>query len=483
MTALSVITALRERWEVLVIAAVLGLLVAGAVGIAKTPDYRAQLQLYVASQGGGNAQAAYQGAQLSEERVKSYTGLVTNPRVCAGVVDRLRLATTPAELCDRVEATGATDSVLIDVTVAADSPVAAADAANAFGLVFTQVVNEIEQPSTPGSAPAVVVRVVDTATIPDRASGPGTLVLAVLGAVLGLGAGASFAMIVSLLDTRIRSREALSSALNVATLVSIPADPEYQQRPLVVSEDPGSPVAEAYRQLRTTLSYLQVDNPPKSIVFTSSVESEGKSTTVANLALALGAAGTNVLVIEADLRRPGLSSMFGLERAVGLTTVLSGRTELESALQRYGRTGVTVLASGVLPPNPSELLASQQMRDLLDRAAASFDLILVDTPPLLPVTDAASLSASTDGVVVVCRCTGTTSHNVHAAASSLANASANVLGGVLTMSPLRTQRYGEYAYNTSPGERPNPGRVLVPPVSNGAAGSTRPRPRPRSVDR
>jgi capsular exopolysaccharide synthesis family protein len=130
--------------------------------------------------------------------------------------------------------------------------------------------------------------------------------------------------------------------------------------------------------------------------------SEGKTTTLINLALAISTTGSKVLVVEADLRRPRLSDLLGVERMIGLTSVLSGRIDVSHAIQAWGRSSVDILASGPLPPNPSELLASRHMKMLLERLRISYDVILIDTPPLLPVTDSAALAPSTDGAVMIC---------------------------------------------------------------------------------
>ena len=166
---------------------------------------------------------------------------------------------------------------------------------------------------------------------------------------------------------------------------------------------PQSPRSEAFRQLRTNLQFLDVDTPHKVIAITSSLPSEGKTTTLANLAIALASSGFRVITVEADLRRPKLADLLGVERSVGLTSVLAGRVRPEQAVQHWSGGGFDVLARGPLPPNPSELLASQHMAVQLGELRERYDLVLLDTPPLLPVTDAAAVAPATDGAILVCR--------------------------------------------------------------------------------
>lgn len=220
-------------------------------------------------------------------------------------------------------------------------------------------------------------------------------------------------------------------------------------RPLTVHEDPQSPRAEAFRGLRTNLQFVDVDHPRKVIVVTSPLPGEGKTTVVCNLAIALGAADSRVLVIEADLRRPRVADLLGLERAAGLTTVLAGGVGFEQAVQPWSGGLFDVLTSGQLPPNPSELLASKQMKALLGELRERYDVVLIDSPPLLAVTDAAALAPATEGAVVVCRFRKTTRDQLRNAVEALHAVSARVLGTVFTMVPSSTgprayTRYTEY---------------------------------------
>ncbi len=187
-----------------------------------------------------------------------------------------------------------------------------------------------------------------------------------------------------------RTPEQLREAVGAPNLGFVAFDAGVPKRPLTVHEDPQSPRAEAFRQLRTNLQFVDVDEPPRTIVMTSSVPGEGKTTTLVNLAIAVSSAGRRVLVIDADLRRPKVADYLGLDGSVGLTNLLAGPLGLGLAIQPWAGGAFDVIASGPLPPNPSELLGSRQMRELLESVRDDYDLILLDSPPLLPVTDAAA---------------------------------------------------------------------------------------------
>ncbi|TCK20938.1 polysaccharide biosynthesis tyrosine autokinase [Pseudonocardia endophytica] len=448
MTVQDYLRVIRERWLVIALAVVVGVIGAVAVYLVRPAEYTAQVSLYVSAQVGENPQQAYQGAQLSEQRVKSYNELVTGDRVMGETIQRAGLSETAGQLATHVAATSALDSVIINVAVTDESPQRAAQIANTIGTVVSEVVDELERPAAPNAVPPVAVRVVQPAPVPTTPSSTGLPVVLALGLLAGLAVGVGAAFLRNALDTSVKSVESLTEAVDAPNLGAIAYDGEVPQKPLTVQDDPQSPRAEAFRQLRTNLQFVDVDRPRKVVLVTSSLPGEGKTTTVANLAIALAATGSRVLVVEADLRRPKISELLGLDRSVGLTRVLSGRLSLSQAIQPWSGGRFEVLPSGPTPPNPSELLGSNQMRTLLDEARAEYDIVLVDTPPLLPVTDAAAIAPATDGAMLVCRFQQTTRQQVEAAAQALRGVSAELLGTVFTMvpssGPLAYAKYNTY---------------------------------------
>lgn len=436
---------LRERWLIVLTAVVLVVAAAGAVFLVRPAEYTATLRMYVSAQSADTAQSAFQGAQLSQQRVASYVELVSSTRVSEEVARQLRLPVGAQELAKEITASSKLDSVIIDVAVTGSSPQDVAAVANAVGNVFPRLVDELERPSSPTGVPPVVVRVVEPATAPTAPSSPGLPVALALGLLAGLGLGICAALARHVLDNSVKSPEQLRLVVAAPNLGAIAYNANVPKRPLTVQEDPQSPRAEAFRQLRTNLQFLDVDTPRKVVVVTSSLPGEGKTTTIANLAIAIASAGSRVLVIEADLRRPKLSELLGLDRSVGLTSILAGRVGLNNAIQHWSGGLLDVLASGPLPPNPSELLGSRQMAGLLAELREYYDLILLDTPPLLPVTDAAAVAPAANGAILVCRFKETKCSHVQAAKGALDAVSAPLLGFVLTMVPARGPRaYAQY---------------------------------------
>lgn len=200
---------------------------------------------------------------------------------------------------------------------------------------------------------------------------------------------------------------------------------------VVTQREPASLAAEAFRVLRTNLQFLGLDEPLRSMVVTSAAPGEGKSTTVANLGVTFAQAGTRVCLVDADLRRPMLAKLLGLENWTGLTTALIGQSPLEECVKKTPVEGLWLLPSGPVPPNPAELLGSERMAGLLERLKAEYDLVLIDSPPVLAVTDAAVLAPRTDGVVLVIRAGQTDRRAVQRARTALETVHARVLGAVL----------------------------------------------------
>jgi capsular exopolysaccharide synthesis family protein len=285
-----------------------------------------------------------------------------------------------------------------------------------------------------------------------------------LALVLGIVAGVGAAALRESLDTTVKTAEALHELTATPVLCAIPYDVRAKKAPLIIEGSARSARAEALRQLRTNLQFVNVDQPPRTLVVTSAVPGEGKSTTACNLAIVFAEAGKRVILVDADLRRPRLAEYLGMEGAVGLTNVLAGQAAVSDALQQWGGSGITVLPSGSVPPNPSELLGSRNMAELLGALRGGFDIVIVDTPPLLPVTDAAIAASRVDGTVLVSRCGKTTAAQAREAAAALDAVGARVLGSVLNMAPANGPRTYSY-YDYGPREVPrHPGRSGSLPI-------------------
>jgi capsular exopolysaccharide synthesis family protein len=436
----------RKRWLLIVVTTVLGAAAAVAISALSQPVYEAQTQLFVSARSASdNLADTAQGGSFTQQRVKSYAQIVTSPTVLQPVIDHLRLNTSTDELAKKVNATAPLDTVLINVSVDDPSPQQAQAVANAIADQVKDVVEALEEPASGGSPP-VKVTVVKQADLPDQPVSPRTRLNVALGLLLGLAAGLGLAVFRESLDTTVKRLEDIHPLTGAGTLGMIAYDGDAAKHPLITAVDPSSTRSESFRTLRTNLQFVDIDRPPRTVVVTSAVAGEGKSTTACNLAITLAQAGIRVALVEADLRRPKVSEYLGVEGSVGLTSVLIGRVGLDDALQSWGRNGLAVLASGPIPPNPSELLGTAHMVNLLRQLQERFDVVIIDAPPLLPVTDAAVLSRICDGAVLVVRYGKTRREQLERTARALRAVDARILGTVVNMAPTKGPDAYAYGY-------------------------------------
>ncbi len=439
-----VLNTLRRAWWLLALAALLGTGAAATVNATSAVQYQAQVQQFVSIADSSDAQSnILSGSQFTLQRVKSYTQVATSTQVLGPVIRDLKLATTPDDLARTVTVTNPLDTVLIEIAVTDTDPARAAGVANAVARQLSRVVQDIESPTSGAPAP-VKLTTTQTASVPTLPVAPRKTLNLALGLLVGLAAGAGGALLRQQLNTSVTSPDDIETLTGSVPLAVVPFDPGAKTHPLVTA-DAADSRAEAFRMLRTNLRFADVDNPPRTIVVTSSMPGEGKSTSACNIALTLALTGSKVVLVEADLRKPRVCEYLGLDSGAGLTNVLAGQNSLEDVLVSWRRGTLTVLPSGPVPPNPSELLGSQHMGSLIKALSAGFDYVIVDTPPLLPVTDAAVLATLTDGALLIARHGKASRDDVERAAHTLEAVNARLLGTVLNAVPVRA-RAGGYGY-------------------------------------
>jgi polysaccharide biosynthesis transport protein len=439
---------LRHSWILVLAITVIAVVAATGYSLLITPQYEATTKVFVSTQTATSVSDLTQGNNFTQQVVQSYSDIVTTPIVLDPVIARLGLTVSPELLAERITASAALNTVVIEISATDASPELAAGIANAVARSFTEVVGTLTPATSSGITP-VKVTIVQEASVPLSPSSPNIPRNVALGLLAGLVLGAATAVLRYVIDTRIRGVHDVEAISPAPILGGIAFDANAVKRPLIVQDDPRSPRAESFRSLRTNLQFLEYGDRAHSFVFTSAIEGEGKTTTVANLAIALADNGVKVVVVDADLRQPRLAATLGLEGAVGLTDVLIGSVTLVEALQEWGSGSLKVLPAGKVPPNPSELLSSQSMTDILKKLTSWHDIVLIDSPPLLPVSDAAILSKRTGGAILVAAAGKTRRNQLKGALNVLDSVGAEVLGIVLTMLPTKgpdAYGYGHAAY-------------------------------------
>ncbi len=305
---------------------------------------------------------------------------------------------------------------------------------------YSSLLTQYQQLRDATAQGASKMSVVQKATIPDAPSNPKKKLIIPLGLFLGLVAGTGLAFLLENFDTTLHSSEEISKQVELPVLGRIPVT---SRVPTTVLFTEKSPQEEAFRRLRTTLFALDPGATTKTLMITSSEPSEGKSTTVANLALAIGQAGRRVIVVDGDLRKPTMHRLFGVTNTVGLTNVLTEDIDVDEAIQYSMIPGVQVLTSGPSSPNPAELLGLQQMTDVVNSLAEQFDYVLIDAPSLQTVADAPILSLIADATLVVVARGRVRRETVDAALEELASVHCKPLGVIIN----RAERTSEFHYD------------------------------------
>lgn len=446
----SYLRVLRKRWRTILTTALIVVGLAALMTVLTPKTYQSKVQFFVSTSNSSDSSQLAQGGTFTQARVKSYTQLITSPKVLDAAAQKAGLPQDDSTLANKVTSSVPPDTVLIDVAVTDKKPMNAFNIAKAIGEVFPTTVADLERVSADKPSP-VKVTLVQQPVVAKSPVAPVPTRNIALGLILGLLLGLGIAVLRDRFDNRVRSKDDVEEFTDVSVIGGIPFDADAPNHPLIVQADPHSSRSEAFRSLRTNLQFVNVAKHPRVIVMTSSLAGEGKTTTTANLALAMAEAGAKVVLIEGDLRRPRLLRYLGMEGAVGITDVLIERAELRDVVQRFGEHELGVIGAGQIPPNPSELLGSEAMRKALEELKQVFDYVIIDAPPLLPVTDAAILGAITDGTLVVAASGDVTTDQLQAALDSLDRVNATTLGIVLNKLPRKKGgRYYDYRYQYAP---------------------------------
>lgn len=338
---------------------------------------------------------------------------------------------------------------------------------NIYENIYDFLINKAEEARLQSASGTTGIKVVDLARMPNRPIPKNEKQYYVLSILLGFGLGIGLAFLLEMNDTTLKSNADVERYCNIVVLGTIPHAPHPKKKSIEVKRqsptgkknyavttypgnlltfsDEDSIVREAYRSLRTNLSFVSPDRPIHSLVISSAGASAGKSLTAINLALSYADMGTKTLLVDTDLRRPVLHHIFKLKREPGFTDIFSDARDWQSVVHDSGKENLSVLTAGRFTPNPAELIGSQKMVKLLEDMDAHYDMVLFDSPPLLAITDGALLSTRTDGILLVLKSAHTNREAAVQAIKNLRNVGARLVGGVLNDIDL-SHRYSSYGY-------------------------------------
>ncbi|UKA66831.1 polysaccharide biosynthesis tyrosine autokinase [Arthrobacter sp. FW306-05-C] len=478
----------RTYWKSIT-AVTLGITLAVMAWSALQPRvYAAEASAVVLAVGTDNVSTLLQGDTLAKARAKNYKSLAESRLVADNVRASLGLSQASDDLLKDVTVTVPLESAEIYVKAESDDPATAQKVADAWITELAKQVRDREaaaasgQPAAP-AIPRLSLIPLDAATVPTAPASPGLALATIFGLAGGLLLAYASALLRNHLDRRLRTADDVERLSSLPVIAALPVEAKLKGDhtgavgATVKQGGAGhSPAfAESLRELRTNLAFLDVDNPPRIIVVSSSVSGEGKSTVAANLAATMAAAGEKVVVVDGDLRHPSVAKIFGVVPGVGVTDILTGKAELDEVLQQRGDLpNLSILGAGRIPPNPSELLSSHAMKHLID-SLAERAIVIIDAPPLLPVTDAVLLSRIAHGAIVVVRAGRTTTDQLRKALGNLRKVNASVLGTLINGLPAK--EFDGYTYYT-----PEPEAERLPiPRDRSNAHETRTTPRPAAV--
>lgn len=473
MSANSALVLTRRWWWLLLVCAVVGGGIAYGAATLVTPTYRASATLLVVQQQDPNS-IGLSDLQASERLANTFARLVTVRPVLEAAITRGEFSLSPSELRGRITVTRPAATQLLVVTAEASQADAASDLANAVAGAF------IESSQSDLANRSGLVSVVEHALVPSAPSAPNKPMIAILAATISLIAAAGLVILVEYLDDTVKDDDAVDRLTGLPVVGHViqfgrPARPAEALRAAI---EPRSREAEAYRSVRTNLTYSadSADEATIRLMVTSPAAGEGKSTTVANLAIVFGLAGSRVLVLDADLRRPSQHRYFGVPNAAGLSTLLAGDADPRSVVQRTAHENVWILSSGPLPAHPSELLGSPQTAELINKLSAHFDALIIDSPPALAVTDATLLARLVTTCIVVVQHGKTRNDELRLAVQRLAVAGKPIAGVVINRAREAQSHYYYARYEGRPAAdrktRQTAARQSAPgskPVSGGVA--------------
>lgn len=449
MSVARALNVLRKRWYIVLIATLLGGIGAFAASSTVTPVYHSTASLFFSLTTASSGSDINQGSAYTQAQMLSFARLATSAVVLEPVARELDGDLTVTQLRRMMSVTIPQNTVILDVRVGSTDPERAAEIANA---VSDSLIDAVDQtaPEAVDGATTVTARTIDPAIPAAFQSSPNKQQDAVLGAIIGFLLSSFAVVLMSVLDTRVRSEAALKDLTELPVLGSIEQSPSSPDpRPIAIRQPNGS-AAEAFRQVRSSLRFASASHETRSLAITSSVPGEGKTWLSANLAVVIAETGKRVLLIDADLRKPRVADAFGIVGAVGLTTVLIDAIPLRSAVQPWPRSSLEILPSGAVPPNPAELLASERMKELIAELVDEYDLVVIDTAPVQVLADATTIAQQVDAVLIVADTTKVRRAQLSATIAALERTDAHVSGIVLNRVKPRPSHDYYYLSETEP---------------------------------
>ncbi len=433
----------------------------GAYVFLAPPEYTSTAQVIAtfnaAQENGESTDISQQntGGTYISSQIKSYPTLTTTEKVLSPVISKLGLNESVSELAKQLVVTNPSNTAFVNISAKSGDAQRSADIANAVAESLRTVVQQDLYGGSKGQSP-IKLTVVQKATVPQSPSSPKKGLYFAIGVVLGIIVGVFAAVLKELLSTKVEETSDVRGIVKASALGSVPKNEVLSgTRPIIITE-PNGPVAEEYRRIRANIKFLQADKVPdrgQLLVISSTSPSEGKTTTVINVAAVLAENGAKVLLVDADLRHPSVAHHLGIEGSVGLAHVLSGQMSPVDVVQSYWKPNLHILPAGKRPANASLLLNSDMMKMLIEQALMQYDYVLIDTAPLAVSNDGIVFGSWAKGVVLVAANGICRKKDLEESMDALRTAKVPVLGFVFNFANPKKEHKNAYYYYYEDGAR------------------------------
>lgn len=425
---------IKQRLMLIVIATVVAVAATGLISFyVLIPQYEATATLLVQPVNLFE-EITYNDLIANEKLVTTYTEIIKSRMIAQDVILRMNLNIPEQELLKNVKVIGIKNTLITAITVISPDPLQAVSIANCFAQSFRDNLSEIMKVEN--------VSILDEAKLEDNPKpvSPKPLLNMLIMLFLIFNTGIFLAIFSEMMDKTVKLQGYTNEIFGLPLLGIISKYPQRRES-IFCLDMPKSPQAEAFRTLRTNVNYMQLSKKIRTLQITSSMPKEGKSMIIANLAVAMAQEKKKILLMDCDLRKPSIHNIFGITNSYGITSILTGELDVHQVIIKTKQLNLDVITSGPIPPNPSELLAMERAKQLIEQLKEEYDTILFDSPPVLPVTDGQILAKYADAVVMIIKLGSTQSESVKQAKYMLEHVNARLIGVVLNYGKSQSKDY------------------------------------------
>lgn len=428
-----IVDVLKEYWKMILVITLCATVLSGFITFfVIKPQYDASTKIFIGKEEAEEQDYNESDIEMYQKLMKTYIEIIKTRDLIEKALGRVHSNLTANQVLGRLTVTNITDTQIIEIKFKYKDPVVAKEIIEAITEELITVSNSLVFNGS--------IRVVDHVSIPHTPVSPNKNINILLSILLGIIISVAIAFLREYMNNTYKNAEQLEQELKIPVIGSIKIRKGEKNNGYFLETSAQSIAMESYRTLRTNIQYSSIDNKFKVIVVTSSDHGEGKTTISGNLALCLAAEERKVILLDCDLRNPSIHKAFGLSNDIGISDVIVEKADISTAMQCFNN-NLTILTSGKLPPNPSDILGSNFMVELLEKLKEDFDYLVIDTPPIQAFADAQILSAKADGTILVVRSEKTSKDLVHNTINIIKKVNSKIIGIVINGLKVEKNNY------------------------------------------